>query len=80
MSPRSIQFVFQALLLLTGFFVSAQTQKSKTQLQKEKQQNLEKIKETEKILSETSQQKKSTMGELAALTQRIHQQETLKKR
>jgi septal ring factor EnvC (AmiA/AmiB activator) len=51
--------------------------KSKAQLQKEKQQNLEKIKETERILSETAQQKKNSLGELTALNQRIDQQETL---
>lgn len=52
-------------------------QKTKTQLQKEKQENLEKIKETERILTETGQQKKNSLGELAALNQRIKQQETL---
>jgi len=51
--------------------------KSKAQLQKEKQQNLEKIKETERILSETAEQKKNSLGELTALNQRINQQETL---
>jgi septal ring factor EnvC (AmiA/AmiB activator) len=51
--------------------------KSKIQLQKEKQQNLERIKETERILSETAQQKKNSLGELTALNQRINQQETL---
>jgi len=51
--------------------------KSKAQLQKEKQQNLERIKETERILSETAQQKKNSLGELTALNQRINQQETL---
>ena len=56
---------------------SIQAQKSKSQLQKEKQQNLEKIKETEKILSETGLQKKNTLGELSALNQRIGQQESL---
>lgn len=52
-------------------------QKSKVQLQKEKQRNLEKIKETEKILTETATQKKNTLGQLAALNRRIEQQESL---
>jgi septal ring factor EnvC (AmiA/AmiB activator) len=52
-------------------------QKNKSQLQKEKQQNLEKIRETEKILEETGQQKKNSIGELNALNQRIGQQEEL---
>lgn len=55
----------------------AQAQKVKTQLQKEKQENLEKIKETERILAETGQQKKNSLGELSALNQRIRQQEAL---
>ena len=52
-------------------------QKNKSQLQRERQQNLERIKETEKILEETSREKKSSLGELTALNQRIEQQETL---
>jgi septal ring factor EnvC (AmiA/AmiB activator) len=67
------------LLLLVAFSVPglAQKQKTKAQLQKEKQQNLEKIKEVEKILSETSSQKKNTLGELSAVKQRITMQENL---
>ncbi len=52
-------------------------QRNKAQLQKEKQQNLDKIRETEKILSQTARQKKNSLGELSALTQRIRQQEAL---
>ena len=52
-------------------------QRNKNQLQKEKQKNIEKIKETEKILSETAQQKKNSIGELTALNQRIRDQENL---
>ena len=67
------------LLLLVALSVPglAQKPKTKAQLQKEKQQNLEKIKEVEKILSETSSQKKNTLGELSAVKQRINTQETL---
>jgi septal ring factor EnvC (AmiA/AmiB activator) len=67
------------LLLFVAFSVPglAQKPKTKAQLQKEKQQNLEKIKEVEKILSETSSQKKNTIGELSAVKQRINAQETL---
>lgn len=52
-------------------------QKNKSQLQKERQQNIERIKETEKILEETSKEKKASIGELTALNRRIEQQETL---
>jgi septal ring factor EnvC (AmiA/AmiB activator) len=64
-------------LLFTVTAFPQKTQKSKSQLQKEKQQNLEKIKETERILQETSNRKKNSLGELSALNQRITQQESL---
>jgi murein hydrolase activator len=71
--------IFYILLFITLLFATEgyAQKKSKTQLQKEKQQSLEKIKETERILSETSKQKKSSIGELTALNQRINQQEAL---
>jgi murein hydrolase activator len=68
------------LLFIVGvFFLSTVSvaQKTKAQLQREKQQNLEKIKETEKILDETTVEKKNSIGELTALNQRIEQQEVL---
>ncbi len=52
-------------------------QRNKHLLQREKQKNLEKIKETEKIISETAEQKKASLGELSAVNQRIVQQESL---
>lgn len=64
------------LLLFSGIGVSAQ-QKTKSELQKEKQESVERIKEVEKILSETSARKKNTLGELAALNQRIIEQQNL---
>jgi murein hydrolase activator len=64
-------------LILSFACIAAHGQKTKTQLQREKQQNLEKIKETEKILEETGAEKKNTLGELVALNQRIAQQESL---
>jgi len=66
------------LFLIFGFLsFPAVAQKSKAQLQKEKQQNLEKIKEVEKIIEETSAQKKNSLGELSALNQRVREQEKL---
>jgi septal ring factor EnvC (AmiA/AmiB activator) len=64
------------VLLLAGC-LPLYAQKNKAQLQKEKQQNLEKIKETEKILTETSTKKKNSVGELNAVNQRITEQEGL---
>lgn len=70
------QIRFVAVLLFLSFTAFAQ-QKTKAQLQKEKQENLQKIKEVEKILSETSVKKKNSLGELSAVNQRIHVQENL---
>jgi septal ring factor EnvC (AmiA/AmiB activator) len=68
---------FCLLLFLIFSTVSFAQKKSKAQLQKEKQQNIEKIKEVEKILGETANQKKNTLGALSALNQRIIEQENL---
>jgi septal ring factor EnvC (AmiA/AmiB activator) len=76
MSAGRICLVVLALLLTLPAFPQKQ-QKTKSQLQKEKQQSLEKIKETERILTETSNRKKNSIGELSALNQRITQQEEL---
>lgn len=70
---KHLAIFFILVIPLTGL---AQ-KRSKNQLQKEKQQSLERIKETERILGETAQQKKNTLGELAAVNQRIQQQEAL---
>jgi septal ring factor EnvC (AmiA/AmiB activator) len=69
---KSLFIVVLVLFSLPGF-----SQRNKSQLQAEKQRSLEKIKEVEKILSETSLQKKNTLGELSALNQRIRSQESL---
>lgn len=65
------------VVLLSAGCLPLYAQNKKAQLQKEKQQNLEKIKETEKILSETSAKKKNSVGELNAVNQRITEQEGL---
>ncbi len=70
---------FLCLLVFSIFSVSVVAQKSKSQLQIEKQQNLEKIKEVEKIIDETTTKKKNTLGELNALNERIREQEKLVK-
>jgi murein hydrolase activator len=71
------RFLLVILLTVLSLPSFAQKGKSKAQLQREKQQNLEKIKETERILDETAKQKKNSLGELSALNQRITQQEQL---
>ncbi len=69
---------YAIILILSLCTVAAYAQKkTKAQLQREKQQNLAKIKEVERILDETSEKKENTLGELSALNQRIFEQEKL---
>lgn len=68
------------LLLVFAFLViglPSLAQKTKAQLQEEKKENLNQIREAEKILSETKGQKQNTLGELSALSQRIKAQQDL---
>ena len=65
------------LFFLFWLSLPAFAQKSKAQLQKEKKENLEKIAEAEKILTETKGKKQNTIGQLNALNQRIKTQEDL---
>jgi septal ring factor EnvC (AmiA/AmiB activator) len=69
--------IFLLVILIELLPLFSLAQKNKGQLQRERQQNLEKIRETEKILEETTKEKKSSIGELTALNRRIEQQETL---
>ena len=71
------KFFYLAFLLLFFTSYASLAQKTKAQLQKEKQENLKKIAEAEKILTETAGKKKNTIGQLNALNQRIKTQEDL---
>lgn len=73
-SKRAFFFVL-FLSLMIGF--SAYGQKSKAQLEKEKKENLQKIKDAEKILSETASQRKASLGQLSAITQQVEASEAL---
>lgn len=68
---------FLIFATILSIFSAAHAQKTKSQLQKEKQENLQKIKEVENILAETAAKKKNSIGELNALNQRIEEQEKL---
>lgn len=63
------------------FFVLIQSaafgQKTKTELEKEKRENLQKIAEAEKILAETEKEKRATVGQLRALNQQVSAREGL---
>ncbi len=83
MSHRDIQikyvrvgFVVGLFILFLSISITLPAQR-KLRLQQEKLKSLEKIKETEKIITETAEQKKTSLGELSAVNQRIRQQEGL---
>lgn len=65
------------LVIAASVIASHAQRKSKSQLQREKQQSVERIREVEKILNETTAKKKNTLGELTALNQRIIEQQNL---
>ncbi len=72
----SISFLLLIFLFLTVIDVSAQ-KKTKEQLNKEKTENLQKIKETEAILAQTEKKKKATVGQLNAINEQIRTRELL---
>jgi len=74
--------VGKSLFLATCFFflligATHAQKKSKAALEKEKKENLQKIKEAEKILKETENKKKVSVGQLNALNQQIKAREGL---
>src|SRR5690606_41238148 len=73
-SKKAFFFVFFFILMIS---FSELGQKSKAQLEKEKKENLQKIKDAERILSETSSQKNASLGQLAAITQQVEASEAL---
>ncbi|MGB3778946.1 MAG: peptidoglycan DD-metalloendopeptidase family protein [Tunicatimonas sp.] len=60
-------------LLCTG----QQTNDDRKRLERDKKENLQKIKEAQRILSETSSQRESTLGQLNAINQQIEARESL---
>lgn len=69
---RQICYCFLLLLSCSVF-----AQKTKTQLEQEKRDNLRKIAEAEKILNDTESERKATLGQLQALNQQIAAREGL---
>ena len=54
-----------------------QTNDERKRLERDKKENLQKIKEAQRILSETSSQRESTLGQLNAINQQIEARESL---
>ncbi len=82
MYPRSMFacskriFISLVLVLALSFTLAAQ-RKSKAQLQTEKTQSLLKIKQAEKILAQTKQKKKTSVGQLYAVQEQIKERQKL---
>lgn len=72
-----IKVVVTCFFLLLFLPAALFGQKSKEQLEQEKRENLRKIAEAEKILSETESQRKVTIGQLNAINQQIRAREGL---
>lgn len=64
-------------VILVALAISLQAQKTKTQLEQEKRDNLKRIAEAEKILNDTESEKKTTLGQLTAINQQIRAREGL---
>ncbi|MDX5418134.1 MAG: peptidoglycan DD-metalloendopeptidase family protein [Hymenobacteraceae bacterium] len=62
---------FFFLLLLLPLVTLAQKQKSKAQLEKEKKENLNRIKEANRILQQTKVQKEASIGQLNVIQEKI---------
>ncbi|PKV63627.1 murein hydrolase activator EnvC family protein [Pontibacter ramchanderi] len=62
---------FFLIFLLLPLVTQAQKQKSKAQLEKEKKENLNRIKEANRILQQTKVQKEASIGQLNAIQEKI---------
>lgn len=67
------------LIVVIALFIALplHAQKSKEQLERERKENLRKIVETEKIILETEQEKKATLGQLTAINKQIEARQAL---
>ncbi len=73
--PGNKCFIFIIIFLLTGW--GAFAQKTKAQLEKEKNETLKKIKDTERILKDTESERRVSVGQLQALNEQIGARQTL---
>lgn len=72
---RQISFFLTVMFgLLLGSGTMLYAQKSRQQLEKEKQDNLDRLKQLQGILKQTSEQKRASLGQLKAIRQQISAQ------
>ncbi|MDH5610636.1 MAG: peptidoglycan DD-metalloendopeptidase family protein [Cyclobacteriaceae bacterium] len=74
---RVSKLIFFVVFLTSGYCLVAQQTKTKAQLEQEKKENLRKIAEAEKILSETESERKVTIGQLTAINEQVKARESL---
>lgn len=74
---KAIWFGICVLWCLPLWCAAQQTDADRKRLEREKKENLQKIKEAQRILSETSTQRESTLGQLNAINQQIEARELL---
>ncbi|WP_439880386.1 murein hydrolase activator EnvC family protein [Pontibacter sp. MBLB2868] len=65
------RFAFFLLLLSLPLATVAQKQKSKAQLEREKKENLKRIKQANQILQQTKKKKEASIGQLTAIKEKI---------
>ncbi|NDK57119.1 murein hydrolase activator EnvC family protein [Pontibacter fetidus] len=65
------KLVLLLLIVVVPFAADAQKKKSKAQLEREKKENLTRIKEASRILKQTKAQKEATLGQLNAIKEKI---------
>lgn len=73
----SIALSFFLALALTAVAQKEKSSADRTKLEKEKKENLQKIKEAQQILTETSTKKKTSIGQLNAINEQIEARESL---
>ncbi|MDJ1491524.1 peptidoglycan DD-metalloendopeptidase family protein [Cytophagaceae bacterium DM2B3-1] len=69
--------IFACLLVVLATIQGTLAQKTRSQLEREKRQNLVKIAETNRILKETGAEKQASLGQLTALNEQITTQQGL---
>jgi len=77
MKASNYKYIALILLLFIGISTLFAQKKSRKELERERERNIRKIKETSKILEETKQQKKATLSQLTILNQEIQEREVV---
>ena len=77
MSKNKAFFLLGACFLLALSMAFGQSSEERVRLEKEKKENLKKIEEAQKILNETTSQRKTSLGQLNAINQQIKAREGL---